>query len=50
MSVLSDCLSAAMMCRILTVKLDLCAWGNTIYDKTNDRINKRVLIVAVQLC
>lgn len=54
-SVSSDCLSAAVMCSwcecsILTVKLDLGAWGNTINDKTNDRINKRALIVAVQFC
>lgn len=35
---------------ILTVKLELCAWGRAINDKTNDRMKKRVLIVAVGLC
>lgn len=34
----------------LTVKLELCAWGWAINDKTNDRMKKRVLIVAVGLC
>lgn len=34
----------------LTVKLDVCAWGSAINDKASDRMNKRVLIAAVQLC
>lgn len=51
MSVLSGCSLAAMMYswserRILTVKLNLCAWGTAINDKPNDRMNKRVLIAG----